>query len=416
MNFAQKTYKNRAKYTGLIFFLLIFVSDDTVLFGTNANGVFIGIKYATIISLFVYFFVKSITRKPLSSKNILIAICMSLLVLLSGFSNNDWITGYFYKILLIWFGLSITSVTRIDVFLKYFVDTIYFLTIYSILCQLLYLIIPGAISVFPLITNSADVSFHNLGLAVIPIEGTLRLYGPFREPGVFQIFLNIAILITLAKPKIDRLKFVILSLGLILTQSTTGYIAFFIILCSLISGHPEDKSFLLFSTIIGVAALIFFTDLLSFQGQVFDKIQDQSRHTTIARMASVFCNIELIKEYPIFGCGLSKLEDLFPVLSFRKYGFASPHNTNVMLIQYAAHGIVYGLIWTLFVGKFFISFSESFFVKSLLFIAFCVICEGENLSWSVFYYILLFYGANLPARNSKGSSQRRSNTIGIPLS
>lgn len=377
---------------GLLVFLLLFVTDDTILFGTNSNSIFVTIKYGTIIFLFFYFLYIALSKHLLTRSRLFIAIGMSVIVLLSGFVNSDIRSGYLYKIVLIVLGLAVSCTISRDVFLDVFTDLIVLITLIAILGLGVAFIYPSALSLFPVVTNTADALFYNLGLTCIPLD-SMRLYGPFREPGVYQIFLNISLIYVLSQPVVNRFYFVLLTVAVVLTGSTTGFIALFVIIMYYLTlGGGKNRGFVLLLIMVGFLVLVLFTNLLSSEGYVFNKLLDRDRHTTIARMASFYCNLDIIKDYPILGCGLSKLEALFPTLSYRRFGFASEHNTNVLLIQFASHGILYGILWIWFLGRFFVHFSTKYISKLLLFMALMVICVGENLTWSVFYYILLFYG------------------------
>ncbi len=68
-------------------------------------------------------------------------------------------------------------------------------------------------------------------------------------------------------------------------------------------------------------------------------------------------------------------------------------NTNTLLYQYAAHGIPYGILFTLGTYKFanLLSRGEKL-IKLSVFIMIVMLYIGENLQYSELPYIIIFYG------------------------
>lgn len=144
-----------------------------------------------------------------------------------------------------------------------------------------------------------------------------------------------------------------------------------------------------------IAALVgisLFTDLLSADGIVFNKFKQLNRHTTVARMGSLFVNLVIWKRYPLFGAGLTKVSELFPTLCGQMLGFASEHNTNTLLCELATYGIVYTAIFVVGYARFFKLLANKKFEMLLICGIFLVLSVGEKLTFSPIIYVLMYYG------------------------
>lgn len=95
-------------------------------------------------------------------------------------------------------GVMIVGVLPIKDFVRYFEKVMFFLAIYSLICFGIANVSTEIVRKFPVMTNIADVEFYCMGLTVFTKYSMidsffLRNYGVFREPGVYQMFLNFAL-------------------------------------------------------------------------------------------------------------------------------------------------------------------------------------------------------------------------------
>ena len=193
-------------------------------------------------------------------------------------------------------------------------------------------------------------------------------------------------------------RFIIITLALALTLSTTGYIAYVCVIALFIVNRNKititkkqrNTVFVLF--IMCLFLLFTQTNLLSSDGIIFDKFSNTDRHTTIARMSSLTTNVKIWLQNPIFGAGLQKVNDFFEVITLRDYGFASPHNTNTFLCELATFGVFYFLLFIVGMFKYSRLFGISFIEHLLVFIILFTLSIGEKLTFSPFFYIMMFYG------------------------
>lgn len=386
----------RWKY--LLLPIIIYVSDDTVLFGTNINQTFIYAKYAILVSVLLML---SFGNKGfVHTRQFRFCIGMSLLVMFSSLLNDDLRLGLVYKCVVMLLSCAYVSKVRFEKFSQYFVGFIYLIALISVICTFAIMLKSSVFSFAPSIENTANTPFVNLFLYVAPtITEVVRNYGIFREPGVYQMYLIMALVLMLFYSSKLKLKmFIVITMALALTFSTTGYIAYTCVIALLVikrnNGIISSKQQKMILTILALCIVVLATqtNLLSNDGIIFDKFSNNDRHTTIARMSSLTTNIKIWWQYPIFGAGLQKVNDLFELITFRDYGFASPHNTNTFLCELATFGIFYFSLFVIGVLRYCRLFGNSFLEHLLVFVILFVLSVGEKLTFSPFFYIMIFYG------------------------
>ncbi len=385
--------------------VLIVVSDDTLWFGTNGNSNFEIIKYCVLLSTLGLLFLSNMGSMDLRRvhRPALLCMIMCILVLITGVYNSDLRTGYFYKCCILILGFLFVRTFPFEQFVETFEKIMFFFAVTSAFCTILATISKTLVASFPVFYNSAGTGFYNLIVCMITVAGeTVRNYGIFREPGVFQMFLMLGLLFYTyygKKFKIYRLFIYLIALGL--TYSTTGYIAviFYLILYLVKDTRrllvKKKQMATLVLIIAGLLVLLLKTDLLSTDGIVFNKFSNMKRYTTVARFASVFANIEMWLQGPIFGKGLIYVNDTFPEISLMKYGYASTHNTNTLLCELATYGIVYTSILVAGYVQLVKRISERKIEQVLIGVVLLILMFGEKLTFSPMIYILMFYGLSV---------------------
>lgn len=386
----------------LIVACIIIVSDDTLFFGTNSNSVFEIVKYIILTGmLFIltvyrqrYFNIRKITHSQI------ICLMMCLLVLMTGIVNGDLRTGYFYKCIILLLSYEVVNCMTITEFAIYFEKVLYFFAVISVVLTLIAEINLSFFSIFPIFYNSANTPFYNLGVYLVPVSaGLLRNYGIFREPGVYQMFLLLGLVFHLFfSDEVRIYKIFAYILAIILTFSTTGYIALAIYLILYLNKNnityfEQKKKFMIVCLVaIGMLIMATQTDLLSSQGRVFDKFSNMKRTTMIARFASIFANLKIWLEHPFFGAGLICVNEEFPKLALEMYGKAVTHNTNTLLSELSTYGIFYTLMLLNGYRKFSANITKNNAQRFLILLIIFILSCGEKLTFSPIIYILAFYG------------------------
>lgn len=386
----------------ILLFSIIMISSQTVLFGTNSIH-----RYSTIVNLFAIaiatylFFRGEMLKKGVKNhgSSYLLLITMCVMPLLSGFGNGGFSLEYIVWICLVIGAFYYTSLVSWNKFNQIYEDIMVIIAGSAIIIFLLSLFAPAIIERLPMITNTGGIHFYNAYIGVMPTFD-VRLFGPFREPGVFQIFLNIALALTLfCREQISIWRVAILSITIILTMSTTGYIAMaLLVIVFLISrgkfkGRGRGWSFAILFLIAGFFYLYLQTDLLSAEGDVFWKLSDTENDSTVSRLGAITANIQMFLENPLFGVGLSGVEDKYAGYVVAYWHYESSHNTNSVLINFAAFGFIYGVIFCVGFWKLCKMLSKGDSLRALMLFVFIVmILSGENVTRFILIFIFMFYG------------------------
>ena len=402
----KHTIKKYGGLKALLLFILIYISQDTLLFGTNSNQLFCSIgQYILIFASFAMFVYMLIKRIGIPQKGFLLCIILIIMIWLTCVFNQELYTNYIYKTFLLICAMLYTAICSREKFIEYFTNIVFIISVFSIFIYLLFLISPTLINYFPKMFNSAGAEYKFGFLSFAPLKVYTfnpRAMGIFREAGVYSIFLCIAIYFELFEKKtISIVKNIVYLIALITTFSTTGYIVLLLIVVCRISKKVGDKSkkrkinYILFSLLFASLIISQFTDLLSIDGDLFGKFFANSAtySSGTARISSIFTNLRMFWSNPLFGVGAYGVDTNFADLSWQFYSFNTVHNTNSFLMNYSSYGFIYGstilILWYRFFAK-----NQGIMVGIELLVTFFLLLSGETLIHNVIFYIIAFYGLN----------------------
>lgn len=375
----------------LFVFFLIYCSGSTVLFGTSKFSVLItailpDLLFLTII--LIWFFKRKNLRMNLHHLSCFLFIFFSLGVMM--LVNNDYSLNNIYEVIQLSLAFLLVMFINRDDFERALYNCVLVLCSFSLFSYVLTYFFPSIIRVFPTVENTANLTFHFLGLSVVPntylSSSIVRNFGIFREPGVFVCFIGIAYALGKKNNLISLFAIIVFSLTLITTLSTTGYVVLLLLFLTFIIEKKSLSLFFLSIILVGLFVLILKlnTNLLDIDGPVFAKFL---WHTSSynARFGSISQNIELIKLHPIFGAGWEESKAFF--LS----SYLSTHNTNTYLFFFSCYGFFVGTAYTLGLIKSFIIKNEYILSILLLLIVF-VALSGERICFDISLLMLIFYG------------------------
>ena len=250
--------------------------------------------------------------------------------------------------------------------------------------------------------NTADTEIITVGFAGLQKTDLdkllIRSFGIFWEPGVFQMYLNLAIAYELfCKKKIRWKSVILLTVAVFMTFSTTGFIVLaWLFAVYFLFGKKEQVTVKSAVAVVGLLALVigsFWLIDYSYIGDtVLGKLANEDSGSTLARSASVFVNLEIFFDHPIFGVGMDGIGEEFIQRSYLMYGRATVHNTNTLLYPFAAHGIFYGGLYLAGTCLFVKHLSTKRLVQFALIVFLVLMYIGENLRYSMLPLILIFYG------------------------
>ena len=119
------------------------------------------------------------------------------------------------------------SIIKYEEFRIRYVKLIYFISVYSLIMFLINVVNPAFFSVFPVVKATTKVA--NMFFSLIPVGhyNYPRNYGCSGEPGMYAVYLSMALLFEFfAATNINIKHVIIFTLSMVTTFSTAGYISF----------------------------------------------------------------------------------------------------------------------------------------------------------------------------------------------
>jgi len=296
------------------------------------------------------------------------------------------------RLVTIYFSVKIIGID----FLKIFIQTIKIIALVSIVFYLLQYI--GftnnlMISLSHNITNlDSDplrvIDRPNIIIYTIQTEkNNLMLYrnsGPFWEPGLYSVYLNIALFLNLfIKKRIFNKTNLLFILSIITAFSTMGTIALLINL-SLFGLLNKSLSFpirvlvfsLLITTISAISSLPFMTEKIN------EQIADSD--VSYSRFGAAVVHFKIIKDYPLTGLPYDKT-------TYSKYADnISPNGITQMFVRY---GIIAGFIYYIFLFRTSSTVMKLFGEKNkgyALFIILVIVLFSETQGNTPMYWAIIF--------------------------
>lgn len=134
-------------------------------------------------------------KKLVLSKRFLFALCSAVVLILPMPVKRDWQLMYFSVLFAVVYSVLISFWIDLKSLSKRFVPVMTALAAVSVVCTYgLRFLADAGIAVPPTLINSIGVQYYNYGLSVVFIDILRwRCLGIFREPGVYQFFLILAL-------------------------------------------------------------------------------------------------------------------------------------------------------------------------------------------------------------------------------
>ncbi len=224
------------KYTkaafGLFFFAVLYLARDTLVTSSLLGfyqSQFLMLGLFLLLGLVFLWVNRKRWKEILRDKRMGVLGAAALIVLVPMALKRDWQMMYFSILICIFCAVFLTFFVNSKEAAKYYVVILTVLAAYSVLAAYLLRRLPdqGILSV-PVFYNQDHVDFYNFILSFVSV-GYLntRNFGIFREPGVYQFFLILALYLTHYKVEWKRPLWMwvatgILSVTMITTLATGG--------------------------------------------------------------------------------------------------------------------------------------------------------------------------------------------------
>lgn len=335
-----------------------------------------------------------VNRKNLKSvlldPRMLVIVAASVAMLLPMVLKRDWQLMYFSIILGVYFAVFLSYFVKLEEVARWYVLTIAVVGIWSILCSyILRIFVDNGVFAVPLVTNSVDILFHNFGLAIVPDTFVKhRNFGIFREPGVFQFFVLIAIYlnnyhINWSKQRQLWILNGILAVTMLTTFATGGMIELCLLACVLFVDKRWYRDRRICAVAVGLAlagvAVIGYCIAVKngFYWALWEMVTKftENPESTGSRLASMAVGMEIFFRSPLVG------ESVDSVLH------ATVDYSASTLILYNIFGFLGGNInvlgWLALVCRKEQKLWVSFALLLILFMSF----NTQNVTWNIFFWL-----------------------------
>lgn len=393
----RSSYKTGRLY--LIIGSMLIISYDTYWFGTSGVKIFEFLRNIFIVGLPFCLYV-SHPRTPISKSNSFFLFYLVSVVTLSSIFNGNTISAP----LLIFSGIFIafylmTKYSFYDI-AKCFSNIIIVISIYSLIVYF-----AAILKIIPLnsVENKADtIVLTAFSCQFFPELGDMiiRNSSIFREPGVYMIILNFAIIFELfvVKDKQCWCKVTILIISLITLLSTGGFICLSLIF--LIYFFNSTKGVINIILISGIIVTLLFPlideDIINLVfSNKFDEMETSG--SGFARMSSFFIPLDIFLKYPLIGCGFDQFKlEYIQVGQELYHRYVDPQglSTNTLMNVFAVWGFFMGVFYIYGFYKLsrLISKGRNIISAILMLVCIFLMFSNENMPYWPFIYIFMFYG------------------------
>ena len=392
----QKKFKKLPLWPLIILF---FTSTDTVMFGTNLNKLLLYVP--RLVGVFFIITLLIIGNINFSRKTVTALVSFITIAVLSAMYNHMDFATIASRMISIIVAFFIVNFYSKKQYISIFNKVVYFIAVIAIITEVVAYTIPSLFNLFPTVTNTANYSFSYFFIGSMRHsflgEIFIRAGGIFWEPGAFAIYIVIALMFEIFYvEKAETKKIVVYSIALVLTFSTTGYIAFTFLMLVFIFlkrfKNTNSKTFL-GALFIGLLFTLLFENNPIYE-MVFAKIKNNN-NTSVVRYSSLINGMEIAFDHPLLGIGSNNIREYMIEYSTKSiFNFGSnPMLTNTLVMQFATFGLIFGALFLFGTLKFFLNEKSKFRlpVRLGLFIALMLLYTGE-VFYSFLPFVFVFYG------------------------
>jgi len=389
LNFNKEQKKN---INTIIMVFVIVYFTDSLLFATNRLLFFYIAKRLGVVALSIVFFLRYFYRHRTFIKRDIITFFMIFSILISMVQAGRIANGYSYitQIACFLFALSFSYEYRMEKFIEKYLFVMKIIAITSLVGYLIGDLLVK-VDIIPTITNSTGKSFKSLIFTNIPLTSFSRRrnWGPFWEPGVFQVYLNIALFFSLFsssnKSKIDSVLFL---LTLLTTLSGAALIPAILIIGAYLFEKKNLKSG---SFVILLGCLLFWFMVTGMYNEILSKIFGGVQNTSFAhRYVSIIANFKSFLRHPFFGASPEYQDELRSRMLYSLVGMNSSGTTNTFISYFSYYGGFVGSVILYRHWKFVKAQVKSNLAAVMVFIAIFIATSNENLTASLLICVLPF--------------------------
>lgn len=317
-----------------------------------SQAIMIGLVLLIGLTFLVYH--RKNLKQILTDRRMLAFFAAAVVVLGPMLMKQDWQLMYFTILLGWFFAIFLTYFTTVKELAGHYVRILFLLSAFTLIGQFLLKpmanmgIIPG----FPF-DSPGGWHMYNFGLTFAVNRNTemvdaLRVFGIFREPGLYQIFLFIAIFLNNEIVEWDcpwKMWAVnaVLFLSLLITFATGGVaaLALYIVFLFFDKGLYRDKRLRILAAIFVISGTVLLAVAIAMDGTwamelvwMIQKIFEKTDSYT-TRVDSILMDAKIFLQHPLVGAEMQEVM------------YSVPNNTATSPILFAVFGIVGGCVHVL---------------------------------------------------------------------
>ena len=382
----------------IFIFIILFIGRDTLvsstLLGFNKSQLLTLLITFIMILIFIFNNIKNITE-IIKDKRIVFLIIVSIFFFILIILKHDYQLMYFSILFAIYLAVFLTFIMDFKIFSKYFLYAIVFLSLYSLICTyILKYFSQTYLLQTPIFKNSAGTEFYNFLFSfVVSKENYFRNFSIFREPGVYQFFIIIALFlnnyfVSFKKQYLKTIFNFILVITMLTTFSTNGFIELLLLFIYIFFDKKLYKNKKSIFSILAIGIILIFLILIIIEEKnyIYWTLYSQFRkllsmNASLApRIYSLIENMKIFIFHPLLGDTMKNVM------------YSVNHNTSSTLILFASLGIFGGLLnmsgWLLFLYN----KKKNIFLNIILILMFFMSFNTQNLTTNIFFWILPTYG------------------------
>lgn len=378
---------------------------NTLLYSTALNSIQYTFFSLIIYAVLVYVGIICCGIKRLPIKGIQFFFICTILISITVLMNCDFNILYVAFLMELAKAVIVTWFMSFRDYVRIYVKTITILAAISLVIHFSIMFIPELLRFGKVVYNQVGTKFYSYVLFFESTNEKFRNYGFLSEPGDYQHYTNIALLLCLFSNEFSdrekRKNSVILTLTSISTFSPAGFVflgCVWMAYCFRQSSFNKNfcvnrKTLLLiFAAIValvGVSQTLFFKERVMYY--TIGKLNGTVSNSMSVRVQSIFAGFKCFLDNPLFGSGYTKAtNNMVSILT--EYGY---HPTSTVSSLLAMFGLPFTLLFVIpFIGCFFMNniknklnpISSAFIVLGLL-----MSINNERYMWELTYNIFVVY-------------------------
>jgi hypothetical protein len=382
----------------LIPFLVLFV-----VLGSGAV-VFLSNSHLTLAILVFIVFLQIVANQKTIRFNIkyfsfLIILWFAILISMGLNDDLGKLASYLNLAVRIFIPFIIPLILSFEEFVRFYSKIINFLAISSLIIFTVLIVLgPSVYSFFPKTVNLTGQEYVNMFIFVIFDNGAenstiTRNASLFWEPGAFQGFLTLGLILEIFYYKLRRKKIIaLLIITSLTTVSTTGYIILLILFAMVIVGEASmkiNKYFFLFGVPLILACIVWGGPLII--TSILEKFSE-GHQSSFIRIVSTITDLTLFSNSIYYGLGLSGYLDKISDTALQLFSLELGGSTNSLTYHLAIYGLLFViplLLIYLTLCKF---LCKDIKRATVVFVVLILTFSTENFLTSLLWLTLGFYG------------------------